>query len=695
MSARTSVNWGSFSNGEDSVTAARDLLSIPNGYAAIMQNIEPVDGRPIPRLGCTKLTNQGPRTSVTWIGEYEESESSGWIIWLDGQDLHVRSPHGTETLLIHSWVPERTKISSVRIGKYLLLVADQEQSSVVLYVSGTSMKYIGAYIERGVTSSVTLEHVSGSFCPVKTSRMIAFTWVNNINDRTGVYALPGSTIPGCKLGMPSVSVESWENIPDRIVAEPYAGPSTDTLCDVSVTFPATISHPSEATHIRLYATLSASQTGDDVQTAKDKASGLALRWVADIPVSDAVGKSYKLSDLCTDASLSGCTNLAWSTNRDSIPPGGWVKFAGGRILIGGSKLQSVGIDNPGRVYASAIMDGAIDQLSRLLSFSFQDDYIDTSTDESEPCIGAAISEGHLILFNPSSIYCLKNADIDYSPTQISNIGCVGAICEINQRALFLSNNGPASVSGTVVELFPMKHEDCLQGVRGKSRFFDGRKIAGFFHHDSYIITDGKIAAAYLMRISDRGTWRLSMAGDVSLECNGKPSKKTCVVGGGSAPFYYLMDPGAVRDGNTAFLARLYTNATATPGKQGFGEAHSVSIGARWTDESQMKVVVNGDYGRVADAYGYIESKDTGAAREPIRLQRGPVLQGIRAGAASHWFQVGIEKYIWNTDTLFGPIELDIISRVYHAESISISDPDEVHVDIDVDFFGFQAETEQG
>lgn len=109
----------------------------------------------------------------------------------------------------------------------------------------------------------------------------------------------------------------------------------------------------------------------------------------------------------------------------------------------------------------------------------------------------------------------------------------------------------------------------------------------------------------------------------------------------------------------------------------------------------MKVVVNGDYGRVADAYGYIESKDTGAAREPIRLQRGPVLQGIRAGAASHWFQVGIEKYIWNTDTLFGPIELDIISRVYHAESISISDPDEVHVDIDVDFFGFQAETEQG
>ena len=58
MSARTSVNWGSFSNGEDSVTAARDLLSIPNGYAAIMQNIEPVDGRPIPRLGCTKLTNQ-------------------------------------------------------------------------------------------------------------------------------------------------------------------------------------------------------------------------------------------------------------------------------------------------------------------------------------------------------------------------------------------------------------------------------------------------------------------------------------------------------------------------------------------------------------------------------------------------------------------------------------------------------------
>lgn len=449
--------------------------------------------------------------------------------------------------------------------------------------------------------------------------------------------------------------------------------------------------PTGATHIRIYCTLSAPVTGLDYAAADQKAAGLVLRWLCDIPVSEMEFTEYLPAG---DNYLMGSTNLAWSTGRDDIPPGGWVKFANGRLFIGGSTEQ-LGNDNPGRVYFSALIDGATEQLSRLLSFCYMTDYVDTSTDESEPCVGAGLSQGNLVLFNPNSVYVLKDANPDYAAQHISNLGCVGAVTEINQRIFYLSVNGPATVSGSVVEAFDsMRSLRSTPRIRGFSDFFTAKRITGVWYNDSWIVTDGKYTACFLLRGDSRGTWTFEPGSPMSLLNAAFPVKDVCLVGGGGSPIYRLMDPSATKDGDLPFIAKLYTNGTKVPKGMNCAEAYAIRVSAKWSDSSQIKTVVLGDHGRLADLFEFEESQECGAATLPAPATRGPVLQGVQAGAVSHWFQCGIEKYIWG-ETLFGPIELELIPRKMREESVSISAPDAPEPTLDVGYYGWNPTEEVG
>ena len=77
---------------------------------------------------------------------------------------------------------------------------------------------------------------------------------------------------------------------------------------------------------------------------------------------------------------------------------------------------------------------------------------------------------------------------------------------------------------------------------------------------------------------------------------------------------------------------------------------------------------------MADIYEFEDDTGTGSASGYQKSQRGDVLQSVRQGAVSHWFQVMLEKYAWNDSVLFGPITLECIPRNYHPESVSLSDP---------------------
>ena len=139
-------------------------------------------------------------------------------------------------------------------------------------------------------------------------------------------------------------------------------------------------------------------------------------------------------------------------------------FGGGRLWVGPRSSGS----NPGRWMASETMDGSTVQLAKALSFSYANDFIDTSTDDSETSIGGGISQGDLIVFNKRSVWRLENCDIDKTCVCISRThGAIGAITEVNQQIYYLSVNGPAAVSGSVVELFTaMKSSRTPQALYG-------------------------------------------------------------------------------------------------------------------------------------------------------------------------------------------------------------------------------------
>lgn len=698
MPSLRSLNWDGFSGGEDSATAAVDALSIPNGYCAVLDNIEPSAGRMKPRPGSRFITNRFK--NIRWMGAFEKPDG-GYALILDGSDLWGVTYSGKEFMIRESWVIDGSSISCARAGKYLIALVDSEGLSMVLYEKSNRLSWFNAKISNVGSPIASVTHVpkesngtdsfgdaangyvvnsaSSAGYEVTTPRCITHTWVR-VDGRDNKY----STISD---GMPSAQVESYENIEQRIIVKSANAKNPDgtsiNSCggDVSISM-GSITPPDGATHLRIYMTLAAPVPKTD--SSESIASGLVLRWVEDIPVS-LVSNLTNHRIPGSEGALNGSTNLAWSTGRDDIPPGGSIKVAGGRVFIGGGRTES----NPGRVYFSSIADGSSDQLSKMLSFSFSDDFIDTSTDDSERVVGMAISHSDLIIFNTKSVYNLASANVDSYPRRISSThGAVGGITEINQQAFYLSKSGPAVVSGTTIDdVESFKSDMARPGLTGKSMFYNpGKVIHGIWHNDSWILSDGQNCAALLMRNGANRTWRITIGNDMgcSFSCNPMPGE--CWVSSPGKSIYALMDGDTIMDGSSPFMARIVTNATYVPKGSVCAEAYSMSTLTQWSDKWQIRLSIIGDNTRVSQIFEFEESSTTGAASSPDPITRGEVMQGVQSGVVSHWFQCGLDKYI-HGKTLFGPIRLDIIPRSYHAESISVSEAAS-QKSLDLAYFGF-------
>lgn len=694
--------WSGFQNGEDSASAARDTLSVPNGYSERVENLIPSSGRLSPRPGSRFITTG---ESVWWMGDYQKAEG-GYTLKVDAGDLYFITYTGSVSLLKAGWLDTPCKISQARVGKYLLLLADAEGKSLVVYEKSGTLRCFSAYLQNDANpiakfdsavslngesplsvfgepfthTAMTSSETKGGWV-VSLPRNITYTWVKLEGQDGNSFSL--------ETGMPSAQVESWED-PSLRTACLFnkttlsdGKKSPDTLGILRVTF-AHVQVPEGATHIRLYMTGTGVLKDDSYEEAQAIADGLNYAWVADVPVGN-LGGDILLKG--TDGMLDACTNLAWSTNRDDLPPGGDVKFIGGRLWVAGGRSES----NPGRSYFSALVDGSTDQLSRLLSFKYSTDYTDTSTDETEPMIGLGISQNNLIMFNARSVWALTGGNPDYAPQCIdSTRGAVGGITEVGQRIFYLSQEGPAVVSGTTIDdISNFKSSMTTPGIRNHSEFFQPRKtIRGMWHNRTWMLTDGERVACFQVDDGSTGTWRLSIDGIASFACSCSPRKGELWVGGGDAPILSLMDHNAVRDfeGNvdleTPILCRLLTNGTKVPKGVVSGEAYAIRTGTRWTDASQLRISLLGDHGRVADLYEFEDDTGTGSASGYQKSQRGDVLQSVRQGAVSHWFQVMLEKYVWNDSVLFGPITLECIPRNYHPESVSLSDPGRVEPILD-------------
>ena len=706
MARKAEIKWEGFTHGEDSYTAAYDPTSMANGYSATLANVEPMAGRLKPRLGSRKIIQL---RDVWWMGEYQKA-LGGTTLAVDSGDLVVIGAGGGASTLLAGWIDRPRKISTVRVGKYLIILTDSPGDSLVAYEDAGFMKVFSAYmrndfpailstaskgygVEGGASyawnSPATIGFVdpvtsTGNF-EVSSPRNFAFTWVRL--DREGDFTMAD--------GMPGAQLESYEKVASRVqlnyIRYAVGGVGSGGIKgDISLRLdPGTA--PAGATHLRIYMTLPGVIANGDYVAAQQIADVLVYRWAADVAIAGmpeaSLGREYFIQG--NDGMLAGSVNLLWSTGRDDLPPGGSVKFFDGRLWVYGGSTES----NPGRSYFSAPIDGSTEQLSRLLSFNYSTDFKDTSTDETEPGVGMGISHGLLVFFNRRSVYAVQGAD--YTPEAIDvTRGAIGGITEIGQRIFYLSQEGPAVVAGsTIDDVANFKSDMVRPGLTNFSAFFDlGAEINGMWHNDSWILSDGRKAACFLMRNGSNGTWRIEPGEPMSFACASYPRKGELWVGGGDKPIYSLMERGSVRDGDTPFLCRVATNATNVPKGMISGEAAQVWTQTRWTDNSQLKISVNGDHGRVADLYEFVDDTAPGASAGYVQGQRGDVMQVIRAGALSHWFQIELQKYAWNSDILFGPIRLEIIPRNWHPEGISVSDPGRAEPILDAGLLTWDPET---
>lgn len=703
--ARTfSLNWDGFTNGEDSVTDAVDTLSVANGRCARMENLIPSAGRLKPRDGSLWVCDT---TDLWWMEQYEEA-SGGWGLLVEGGDLIAVGVNGGRYELKLGWLESPCLISSVRVGKYLVLLPDAEQKALVIYRSGSSFVVLPAYLRNdvqpifsydsgaGVDGGVDwsfnkdLEEIPETSGPweVGLPRVLTYTWVR-IEERDGeTFDLT--------TGMPAAQLESFEDAAGRWkmdhVRLAVNGTGSQGLKG-EIRIKTNAGAPDYATHLRIYMTLPGTISEGNYENAQLIADGLVLRWLVDLPVSALGGEHLAVGG---DGALAGSTNLCWATGRDDIPPGAKVTFAGGRLWVGGGTTEA----NPGRAYFSAIADGSTDQLSRLLSFRYTTDFVDTSTDETQPMVGMGLSQGNLIFFNSRSVWALQGANPDYSPECISSSrGAVGGITEIGQRIFYLSQDGPAAVSGSVVDLIGnFKSAYAWPKVPNASQFFvPGRLIRGWWHAGHWMLTDGQYVGCFkLDEEGSAGTWRLSTNVGMSFLCSCSPSKGKLWVGGGGQGVFSLMEPGRIRDGEgwdgrAPFTARLITNGTPVPKGVVSGEAFSIRTLTRWLDaDSQLKITLTGDHGRVADLYKFETTAEQGGA-EGTAMERGAVTQPVVQGALSTWFQVGLEKNIW-VPTLFGPIELKCLPRNYDTEGWSLADPGRAEPILDAGIITWDPET---
>jgi hypothetical protein len=213
-----------------------------------------------------------------------------------------------------------------------------------------------------------------------------------------------------------------------------------------------------------------------------------------------------------------------------------------------------------------------------------------------------------------------------------------------------------------------------------------------WHNGSWMLTDGQRVACYLMRNGSTGTWRFEPGEVMSFAYSCSPRKGELWVGGEDKPIYSIMDKARVKDGSTPFLARLATNGTPIPQGMISAEAYRVWTKTKWDDASQLKIALLGDHGRLADLYQFEEDVTPGAAVGHAQGQRGDVMQVIQDGALSHWFQVELQKHIWENGVLFGPIRLEVFPRNWHPEGVSMSSAGRAEPILDAGMLTWDPET---
>lgn len=694
-----------FAKGENSKDSPTELA---DGEWSELINIEPgADGASV--RGGIPLKATLSMDGIDWIFPFRSTGKKKWFIGKRGVDLVQFDSNGSAGVIMAGAFPTvNVKACAERVADSVIVACDYPSGRAAIAVSMSSDKMTlvaePANISRPTGTTISIEYLDprspeginaeGVELPVNSCRMVAVTFVRRRSPDADAFDSSGRGRTTDAFA--DAVAESWEDMSERAYFQGIAAIQTpfgqlmSAKQKVTIAIPGAI--PRGCTHVRLWATQSTMWLRDDAEGgALAVAAGSGLRFLMDIAVAE-FGTTGIASVVVnkTDGELAGQLNLSDTIGANDIPPARQIKYHNGRLWATGAKFG----DSPGRSYYSKEIVGS--PLRSLSLFSLSDQYTDTSIDDTEATMGMASSRGNLFFINQNDVWILR----DGNPSETNPPGLIaqglgtsfpGTISENGQLAFYLSNLGPAVISGETVDLM----EDFKVGsvwpktYSGVGYFFqldriERLKVKSFWFGNTWYITDGLVTAAFRVEPGKGGAgYRVEPAAgaDLRIEHFAKHDEGEAYILSGSKLCSW-MSTKRTRDGvGFYFTAKAKTRGMRIDGRRRWkmGEAWDVLVLSRWQDVGEMLITLEGQFGRVGDLFRYTERTlaDPLQAYQHSSAYREAVQQIVPAYRLSAWFMAGIQKVIRGEFDISG-IQVGYMPREgTEFEYISVADAETI------------------
>lgn len=692
---------GGFQKGENSRDEPTELAS---GQWAEIVNLIPGDESARPRGGCTTTDVVDGAGYIDWVFAFRSNKARKHIIGKRFSDLvSVEVTGGISVIKAGAFPVDSAQPAAVRVGDSVIVTCDYPTGTNAISVSeknGTLVAQPANILRAGATSlTITAlpvdapaegEAVTAKTFPRKSSRMICATYVR----RDDSFATDTAGRPITTSTWGDASAESWEDIEERAFLE---GLDEDGVA-IHVISLSISSPPDGATHVRLWVTqLTEWDAVGSKTAAMQVTAGATRRYLRDISLRDFPA-SYTFSLDKTEGELAGQTHLSDTLGVNEVPPARVLKYHNGLLWATGAQFG----DSPGRSYYSYPMSG--NPTRRLTQFNLSDKCIDTSLDDSERTMGMCASRGHLFFINENDVWILRNGDPSNAPEIIAQgMGTTfpQTIVERGQVAFYLSNQGPAMISGETVELIEEFTHSAVwpKPSSGRPSFFnltkaERKNVRAWWYQDNLFVSgwtsDGVplCAALRVKENANAGPWTMQTAPN-----SGVKLENFAWFNDNEA---YLVSDGPEVDGEvtTGIVSRFLGTKSLTDGNGFFytasvtaralrvdrrrswrvGEALFILGHASWLDVGQLMLTLRGQFGRVGSLFKYEQRPIT----EPHQntnvnnLWREQILQAVPAGRVGTWFQPGATKVVRGEFTIEG-LDVALIAREGHEwEYVSLS-----------------------
>lgn len=575
---------------------------IPFEACQAMVNMFPGDPSPQPRFGVDRWnTNALPgavKRSFPWVDAIGGHKAILHIS--DG--LYWQVPGSGALNTIHaSIVPAGSKLSAIRIKDQLLINSDltgEDHRAWFVAWDGTEFTIRNANIQWVHFNLGPFAADSGS--AVLGGRAYSFTLVN----RNDPDSMDGSGDPiRCDLTLGTFHPGLLESVCDTSYDKfIYVG---GTARDVNISINTDQEYDPQATHLRIYGTVSAV----DIPTAL----GLERRWLADLPIKGANFPGWEdfiFVDEFSDATLAGALDVLKTVGYSPIPPGKYLVHHQGRVWTGGVGTgEGIGRN----YYSEAPLD--VEYPHKWWSMFEPASYFkDTSYEDAEPCMGLAVAGNDLIFFMAISLWFLQDGDVEFEPRRISRTKGTrfpNTITQRDKEVMYLSNEGPAVVSvqeveaitgHTAGEVWPKLHDNSTGYYFGLA---DKTTVYGFYFRETWWLTDEVKLIGFFMPAMSRAQGPMSVEfADASIGF-GIPlvldSEDLCVLASrlGAGYLWNFLNKAVHSDNGASFMLKGKSKAmyVSQKDRDRAGEAYNLKWFAHYEDSAPLFIEFISDFFR--------------------------------------------------------------------------------------------------